>query len=524
MKYIKLYEAFESDIMTETIKFLTKKIGKSHSQRFKERIKKVKDNFNLPIDKISDSDIVYTSKTKAIKIVTDEPINNRLNLYCLKFWFSLEDGLLGTTAIANKNYINEHGNEMAFIGGDEIYDEDDLDYIKEEIGLETGKLSPVNLRDVKNDDRVVIKLANKYICEGLIFIEENYTGSGVYVLQNATSGSAPDGDWQDKGFLYSWSLGRINRPGDDFSKLCLYTESDEPLNMNVDYKFRNNILLTSKLRRDNWDSKSDTDVINKADFCIVLYLDRLSKLEDTSITKKNRYNSREDALALTSDQDIKKANIKRYTAQMFKLINIKPESIDLTKISKIISNIVLGNNSFLYISSDSNSLYQLNGFIEHLYNLFRADDDDKQHYYDDLIDFYDRCKNQNGQQIINSYDNNVELISKLSDDSIKNRLEEIHRKYIQIGAYINNYIKDGEYESIDDILILYYKLDSIKRILNNDNFRIDNYTIRSMFSSFTNSIRYKLNSYDFKDELKEYYPDVMTSLEKQFRYVKSALK
>ena len=44
MKYIKLYEAFESDIMTETIKFLTKKIGKSHSQRFKEIIKKVKDN------------------------------------------------------------------------------------------------------------------------------------------------------------------------------------------------------------------------------------------------------------------------------------------------------------------------------------------------------------------------------------------------------------------------------------------------------------------------------------------------
>lgn len=524
MKYIKLYEAFESDIMTETIKFLTKKIGKSHSQRFKERIKKVKDNFNLPIDKISDSDIVYTSKTKAIKIVTDEPINNRLNLYCLKFWFSLEDGLLGTTAIANKNYINEHGNEMAFIGGDEIYDEDDLDYIKEEIGLETGKLSPVNLRDVKNDDRVVIKLANKYICEGLIFIEENYTGSGVYVLQNATRGSAPGGDWQDKGFWYSWSLGHINRPGDDFSKLCLYTESDEPLNMNVDYKFRNNILLTSKLIRDNWDSKSDTDVINKADFCIVLYLDRLSKLEDTSITKKNRYNSREDALALTSDQDIKKANIKRYTAQMFKLINIKPESIDLTKISKIISNIVLGNNSFLYISGNSNSLHQLSVFIEHLYNLFRADDEDKQHYYDDLINFYDRCKNQNGQQIINSYDNNVELISKLSDDSIKNRLEEIHRKYIQIGAYINNYIKDGEYESIDDILILYYKLDSITRILNNNNFRIDNYTIRSMFSSFTNSIRYELNSYDFKDELKEYYPDVMTSLEKQFRYVKSALK
>ena len=37
---MKLFEAFESDTMTETIKFLTKKIGKLHSQRFKEIIKR----------------------------------------------------------------------------------------------------------------------------------------------------------------------------------------------------------------------------------------------------------------------------------------------------------------------------------------------------------------------------------------------------------------------------------------------------------------------------------------------------
>ena len=68
MKYMKLFEAFESDTMTETIKFLTKKIGKLHSQRFKEIIKRIEANLNVPIDKISDDDVLYTTKNKAVKI------------------------------------------------------------------------------------------------------------------------------------------------------------------------------------------------------------------------------------------------------------------------------------------------------------------------------------------------------------------------------------------------------------------------------------------------------------------------
>ena len=35
MKYIKLYEAFESEAITNTIKFLTKKIGQKNTDSFR---------------------------------------------------------------------------------------------------------------------------------------------------------------------------------------------------------------------------------------------------------------------------------------------------------------------------------------------------------------------------------------------------------------------------------------------------------------------------------------------------------
>ena len=40
MKYIKLYEAFESQVITNTLKFLTKKIGQDTANYFSNDIKR----------------------------------------------------------------------------------------------------------------------------------------------------------------------------------------------------------------------------------------------------------------------------------------------------------------------------------------------------------------------------------------------------------------------------------------------------------------------------------------------------
>jgi hypothetical protein len=57
-----------------------------------------------------------------------------------------------------------------------------------------------------------------------------------------------------------------------------------------------------------------------------------------------------------------------------------------------------------------------------------------------------------------------------------------------------------------------------------DNFRIKDYTIRNLMERFYDSIRYTTRSYGFSHDLKNNYNSTMTSLEKQFRYVKSVLK
>lgn len=516
---MKLFEAFESDTVTETIKFLTKKIGKENTEFFKTNLKRVKTNLNIPINEISDKDVLYTTKNKAVKIFADGPIDNRLNMYCLKYWFSVEKGLLGVTAIANKNFIGGSGTEMGSTGT-ELYSEEELYYITFEIGLRTGKLKPVTLYEVKTGDIVVVKLDYEYVTKGEIFIDED---GAIYVLQNRTSGSTPyNSSWRDRGYRYAFRLGMSKaRPRGDQSNLCLYTEDDEPLSYDIDYTFRNNILLNGNFKYDTWDTENEKDVIRKADFCIVIYLDRLSKLVSTDVTKANRIDSREGAVALISDEYIKKANIKRYSEQMFRKFNISPESIDLTNISKILSNLVLGKDSFLYITSDSNNLYYLSGFAEHLYELFQASDYDKESSYKQLIDFYDTTNNIRGKNIIKHYDDNKKMIERSNED-IKIRLQGLYNKYIEIGTFIDNYIKSNEYETIDDIIILYYKLESIRKITLNDNFRIKDYTIRTVMERFHESLRYNING--FGHDLKNNYESTMESLEKQFRYVKSVLK
>lgn len=517
---MKLFEAFESDTVTETIKFLTKKIGKENADFFKTNLKRIKTNLNVPIDKISDDDVLYTTKNKAIKIIADGPIDNRLNMYCLKYWFTVEEGLLGVTAIANENFVGNNGTEMGSTG-DKLYDEEELNYIKFEIGLRTGKLKPVTLYEVKTGDIVVVKLDYEYVTKGEIFIDED---DSIYVLQNRTSGSSPYSNWRDRGYRYAFRLGMSKaRPRGDQSNLCLYTEDEEPLSYDIDFTFRNNILLNGNLRYDTWDSENEKDVIRKADFCIVIYLDRLSKLGTTDVTKAKRIDSRQGAVALMSDEYIKKANIKRYSEQMFRKFNISPESIDLTNISKILSNLVLGKDSFLYITSDSNNLYYLSGFAEHLYGLFQVDDEDKESSYKHLIDFYDTTNNIRGKNIIKHYDDNKKMIERSNED-IKIRLQGLYNKYIEIGTFIDNYIKSNEYETIDDIIILYHKLESIRKITMNDNFKIKDYTIRSIMERFHESLRYNINSYSFSHDLKNNYEPTIESLDKQFRYVKSVLK
>jgi hypothetical protein len=101
MKYIKLYEAFESQVITNTLKFLTKKIGQKSATSFSDDIKRLMGIYNIPISRIKEDDLEYLRTSKAIKVKNNEPVNNNWDIYCIKYWFSVEQGFLGKTCTGN---------------------------------------------------------------------------------------------------------------------------------------------------------------------------------------------------------------------------------------------------------------------------------------------------------------------------------------------------------------------------------------------------------------------------------------
>ena len=151
MRYLKLFEAFEAQALSKVIKFLTKKVGKNSSNTFKNKLKNIMDIYDIPLDKIKESNVKYLSKKQAIKIDSTEDVDNRFGIYCIKFWFSLENGYIGYTGVGNnkvdfeewkQRYLkfDAHGNSGGISDRNKPFSDNQLEYIKTELGLTTGLL------------------------------------------------------------------------------------------------------------------------------------------------------------------------------------------------------------------------------------------------------------------------------------------------------------------------------------------------------------------------------------------------
>lgn len=113
LHHILLFEAFESKILSNTFNFLKNKIGKSKSLEFIKSIKELLNYYDIPLDEISDDDLEYLPTSKSLKISTpDRWEKNSYNIYCFKFWFSIDKGYLGHTEIGNEKIIENPSKQV----------------------------------------------------------------------------------------------------------------------------------------------------------------------------------------------------------------------------------------------------------------------------------------------------------------------------------------------------------------------------------------------------------------------------
>ncbi len=262
MRYIKLFEAFQSDALSNVVKFLKKKVGKNESNRFLNSLISLKNRFDIKLDEISNDDVEYLNSKKALLVNKDEKFDNRVGIYCLKFWFSIEYGFIGYTGVGNFKYKDSN---------DELINESDIEYIKNDMDIKTGILKKAEFSKLKDGDEILFyadnyREDNSNWVKATILIDNGV----IYAIHNNpnVSGGYPEADFSNLS-EYLWILGSINNQGDEYILLYSYTPNNNDLVVNdiVNNKeestFEFNLPFSNGNELRNWSKYKEDEYILK---------------------------------------------------------------------------------------------------------------------------------------------------------------------------------------------------------------------------------------------------------------------
>lgn len=541
MRYLKVYEAFESTTLSKVISYVRGKVDKNSVNKFINRLKKIQEELDIPLSKIQEKDVKYLNRIQALNFRNKEEVYNRKGIYCLKFWFSLTDGFIGFTSTGNQVYdFKERGRRSR---ERDVLDTRDIEHIKNVLNIRTGVLKQVeDYRQIQHRQLVVGVFSDDYDDLDRLALakiwREDYR---IFAIQNAAEGGEPsdyvDGEnwrsWrqQDERFRYSWSLDSVNSPGSDHHKLYFYTPSNEPLKV-IGYEeekidepenpLNYNLPLNSRFsvgswREYDWSIDSDED-IKKADFAVVLILDDVLKSELKSVksTQKERQESRQGATRLMSDETIRNTNIERYMTQIVKnMINV--DTSEIRDLQKIVLNCICGEFAFIAIWRDKPSLDYLGEMSNLLYNAVSSEHkDDKEYYLKKAVDVYKRLIRVNNE----TYKIYVESMQRAKAHFDKEQVKEFFDIIMRMGKNIKEYVANQKIETIEDIRMFQVKFKSIRMITRENEFDLGSY-IRNVISEFNypNDVEYYLTEYGDRDLTND-----LKRIKQVERYVNSILR
>ena len=252
MKYLKLFEGFESNRISAILSFLNKKIKSDYPARdFLKVLKILADKFDFPLSTLSDKEIQYLPVNKALSVGKGEEAMNPSGIYCIKYWFSLEKGYLCSTGTGNKtmdyNKYNSYSGVMMSNG--EGLDQSHLAYLTREYNI-GGVITPTRLGDLRTGDKVVMVCGDDfngdpaYLTFGEIYADNRRNDDELqyYFYQNDHEGSDPGSTRNNitlpdrynlyagnAAYQYAWSLGSSDDPSDDHCMIHKVIIDENPL-------------------------------------------------------------------------------------------------------------------------------------------------------------------------------------------------------------------------------------------------------------------------------------------------------
>jgi hypothetical protein len=509
MRYLKIYEAFESKGINSTLDFLKKKVGKKSSILFLDSLKTLMTSVDLPIDKISDDDIDYMSAKRAALVKSKKDVNNDKEIDTIKYWFSIKDGYLGFTGTGNKIIEKSSSIITSYPRQQRMFSSGNLDWITENV-IPTGELYPISdYSNLKTGDVVLGCFNDSYdsdhISLGTVFVND-IGESGAFVIQSVSSGSGiGDPGWRNYtqyGNL-TWWIADSGRTGTDHSFLNYWRNSSEELHYvenlwETEKKEEKeeekdpitwNLPLDDSFNFERWGrshymSQSDYE---KADFALILKYDDLLKksYKKPSNTRKIRKEEKAGATKLMSDDKIKKMNIERYISKLSFQLNIT--ETDFFNLEKFVKINLCGDFSFISIWTrrpDWSS--NLSTIIKHLYRVADCESmENKRYYLDSIKDLY---KDQS-KYYYNYLTRFLESRGELKPGNIKNIFDNIFK----LSKELNLKLIKKDINSIDELYLIREKINTFHSFSKMDRNELS-YGVREIISQFS-----------YPEDMKRYY-------------------
>jgi hypothetical protein len=542
LKYIQIFEAFESKILSRTLAYIKEPNDK---QKFFDQVKKLCGRIDYPLSKMSDDYFEYLPFKSAIAraaMTGDEPCeatsasefrgfevagekctNGKIkrkwgsrtrDVVCpvcggsgvkpkqseiklLKFWFTAEGKYVTTTLVDGMIRSGRTATGGKF--STRLSDYTQGSTVRDLNTLRGGEIAKM----IIGSDEVI----------AYIFKE----GNRYYAIQDKKSGSSPSSNsWKSYG-RYSWSLGY-----GEFSNMSILIpkavkskdeEEADPYTWNVGCNFSyGNISANTSA-----DVKSQ---IKDAHFAIVFDFGKLKKseFETTQDTRVSREERKEGSKLdpSQSDEEIKKRNIERYVNLLSQKLDI---SADIANCNRLITR-SLGHKSALYIVLSTNIYSYLGSIIDYYIRFMSADEDRNKKIYADEISEKTNDLFKNGMRRADIASDTIKnLKSRIKGNSKEDSYLQILDLTQKLSDAIYNNIKNFQINDIEDLEVVAQKISSIRNVLKSDRYGLSRYfgNVIEYISSGREDRAYSHltdSYYTNVDEILEKLPRIITIISK----------
>jgi hypothetical protein len=501
LKYIQIFEAFESKILSKTLGY----IESSDRSTFMDRLKRLCKSIDFPLSKMSDEYFEYLPFKSALAraaMTGDEPCeatsksefpqyavagekctNGKIkrtwgartrDVVCpvcggsgvkpkksevklVKFWFTAEGKYVANTLVDGMTRTRGRVSGRGAKFSTRLSDYTVGAAVRDINTLSGGEYVTLTMSGEDNVIAYIYKVngSNRY-----------------YAIQDKHQGSSPSGsEWQRHG-RYSWALGR-----GEYDNMRLLTpkvktkEEDE-----VDpYTWNTGLEFTYGGIRANTSADVQSQ-IKDAHFAIVFDFGKLrkSEFETTQDTRGSR-EERKMGSKLDpnqSNEEIKKRNIERYVNLLSQKLDI---SSDIANCNRLISR-SLGHKGALYIVYGTNIYSYLGSIIEYYIRFMGATDDRSKKGYADEISEKTNDLFKNGMRRADIASDTIKGIkSRIKGELREETYLQILDLTQQLSDAIYDNLKNYQINDIEDLEVVAQKISSMRNILKSDRYGLSRY-------------------------------------------------